>query len=338
MPIAIAVHSTALGPALGGCRLWTYPDWRDGIEDALRLSSAMTAKTALAGLANGGGKTVVALPPGTHLDVDDRRAVLHDVGDAIEAFGGRYGTGPDVGTGVDDMVTIGERTDHVFCRPASHGGSGSSSPGTAAGVVAALRATVAHLSGPADPAEHSPQAPVEKSSFAVVGLGSVGADVARRLAVAGARLVVSDVRPDAKALADELGAEWVAPEEALTAEVDVLVPAALGGVLTPALVPQLRCRAVVGPANNQLASPDVAGLLHDRGILWAPDYVASAGGIVHAVAVELYREPEYVVAARIERIGETLTEVYRMAAESGVAPATAAEALVAAKLTQATHS
>jgi glutamate dehydrogenase/leucine dehydrogenase len=327
-PIAIAVHSTALGQALGGCRLWTYRDWRDGVEDALRLSSAMTAKNALAGLANGGGKTVVALPPGTHLDVDARRALLHDVGDAIESLGGRYGTGPDVGTGPDDMVTIGERTDHVFCRPASRGGSGSSSPGTAAGVIAALRATIAHLSG----ASHLSGAPVEKSSFAVVGLGSVGGDVARRLAVAGARLVVSDVRPAAKALADELGAEWVAPEDALTADVDVLVPAALGGILTPAVVPRLRCRAVVGPANNQLASPDVVGLLHDRGVLWAPDYVASAGGIVHAVAVELYQEPEDVVAARIERIGETLTEVYRRAAESGVAPATAAERLVAARL------
>ncbi|SHN45665.1 Glu/Leu/Phe/Val dehydrogenase family protein [Cryptosporangium aurantiacum] len=323
LPITIAIHSTALGPGLGGCRLWTYADWRDGVEDALRLSTAMTAKTALAGLANGGGKTVVALPPGTRLDVDARRALLHDVGDAVETLGGRYGTGPDVGTGTDDMVTIGERTDHVFCRPAAHGGSGSSSPGTAAGVVAALRATVEHLDGSADPAGRT---------FGVIGLGSVGADVARRLAAAGAHLVVSDVRADARALADEWGARWVSPEEALTAEVDVLVPSALGGVLTPAVVPRLRCRAVVGPANNQLASPDVAGLLHEQGVLWGPDYVASAGGIVHAVAVEQYRETEAVVAARIDRIGDTMAEIYRTAAAANEPPARAAERLVAARL------
>jgi glutamate dehydrogenase/leucine dehydrogenase len=319
LPIVIAVHSTALGQALGGCRLWTYDDWRDGVEDALRLSEAMTAKNALAGLANGGGKTVVPLPPGTVLDTETRHALLHDVGDAIEALGGRYGTGPDVGTGADDMVVIGERTSHVFCRPASAGGSGSSSPGTATGVISALRATVAQLDGSPELGGHT---------FAVVGLGSVGSDVARRLAAAGARLVVSDVRAEARAVATELGASWVAPEQALTAEVDVLIPAALGGVLTSALVPRLRCRAIVGPANNQLATPEVAGLLHDRGILWAPDYVASAGGIVHAVAVELYREPEAVVNARIERIGDTLTEIY--AADSG--PARAAEQLVAARL------
>ncbi|GAA0231048.1 Glu/Leu/Phe/Val dehydrogenase dimerization domain-containing protein [Cryptosporangium japonicum] len=324
LPIVVAVHSTVLGQALGGCRLWHYDDWRDGVEDALRLSAAMTAKNALAGLANGGGKTVVPLPPGVNVDADTRRALLHDVGDTIEALDGRYGTGPDVGTGPDDMVVIGERTPHVFCRPAAHGGSGSSSPGTAAGVIAALRATVARLDGDTELGGHT---------FAVVGLGSVGADVAGRLAAAGARLVVSDVRPDAETLAAELGARWSRPGDALTAEVDVVIPAALGGILTAELVPALRCRAVVGPANNQLAEPAVAGLLHERGILWAPDYVASAGGIVHAVASELYREPEDVVARRIERIGDTLTEIYA----AGEAPDVTAEKLVAARLTPGTR-
>lgn len=323
LPIVVAVHSTVLGQALGGCRIWNYPDWRDGVEDALRLSSAMTAKNALAGLANGGGKTVVPLPPGTVLDAGTRHALLSDVGDVVEELDGRYGTGPDVGTDAEDMVVIGERTPHVFCRPAAAGGSGSSSPGTASGVLAALRATVAQLDG-------SPG--LDGHSFAVVGLGSVGADVARRLAAAGSRLVVSDVRPEAESLARELDADWVTPEQALTADVDVLVPAALGGVLTPGLVPELRCRAVVGPANNQLSSPDVATLLHDRGILWAPDYVASAGGIVHAVASELYREPPDVVERRVERIGATLRELYRSAAAADTSPATSAEDLVAARL------
>ncbi|WP_035858430.1 Glu/Leu/Phe/Val dehydrogenase family protein [Cryptosporangium arvum] len=324
LPIVVAIHSTALGQALGGCRLWHYDDWRDGVEDALRLSAAMTAKNALAGLANGGGKTVVPLPPGLTLDAGARRDLLHDVGDAVAALDGRYGTGPDVGTGADDMVVIGERTPHVFCRPVAHGGSGSSSPGTAAGVIAALRATVARLDGRADLGGHT---------FAVVGLGSVGADVARRLAAAGAHLVVSDVRTEAKALADELGASWTSPEDALTAEVDVVTPAALGGVLTPDLVPRLRCRAIVGPANNQLSSPEVAGLLHERGVLWAPDYVASAGGIVHAIASELYGESPDVVARRIDRIEATLGQIYTLPGT----PAEAAERLVADRLSSGTH-
>ena len=323
LPIVVAVHSTTLGPAVGGCRIWTYPDWRDGLEDALRLSAGMTAKCALAGLANGGGKCVVALPPGLRLDPDRRRAVLLDVGDAVAARDGRYATGPDVGTGPADMTVIAERTTGVFCRPTADGGSGDSSPHTATGVLAALQATCDYLDG-------SPE--LGRRTFAVVGLGHVGADVARRLAATGARLVVSDIDPDARQLADRIGATWAAPEEALTAEVDIVVPAALGGVLTTALAARLRCRAVVGPANNQLATPEVADLLRARGVLWAPDYVASAGGIVHAIAAELYREPPATVAARIDQIGATLGELYRAAAATDQTPAVAAERLIAARL------
>ena len=323
LPVVVALHSTVLGPAIGGCRIWTYPDWREGMADALRLSAGMTAKCAVAGLANGGGKTVVALPPGDRLDADRRRAVLLDVGDAIASCGGRYATGPDVGTGPADMAVIAERTAGVFCRPTDAGGSGDSSPHTATGVLAALRATCDYLDGPTD---------LGGRSFAVVGLGHVGADVAGRLAATGARLVVSDIDPDARRLADQLGAVWAEPDEALTADVDVLVPAALGGVLTPELVPRLRCRAIVGPANNQLATPSVAELLREQDVLWAPDYVASAGGIVHAIATELYREPQETVAARIDQIGSTLTDLYRAAAAAGQTPAVAAEQLVAARL------
>ncbi|GAA3219581.1 Glu/Leu/Phe/Val dehydrogenase dimerization domain-containing protein [Dactylosporangium siamense] len=181
LPVIIALHSTALGPALGGCRLAVYPHWTDGLTDALRLSAAMTGKCAVAGLPNGGGKTVVPLPAGAF----DRRAVLLDVGDAIEDLGGRYGTGPDVGTGPDDMLVIGERTRHVACRPTSAGGSGDSSTHTAAGVLAALHALCAAVFGSPDLAGRR---------FAVVGLGRVGADVARRLAAAGATLAAQRLR------------------------------------------------------------------------------------------------------------------------------------------------
>ncbi|MEV4347346.1 Glu/Leu/Phe/Val dehydrogenase dimerization domain-containing protein [Actinoplanes sp. NPDC049596] len=314
LPIVVAVHSTALGQALGGCRLKPYADWRDGLEDALRLSAAMSEKCALAGMPHGGGKTVVVAPPETDFD---RAAALRDVGAVIEKLGGTYATGPDVGTGPDDMVTIGERTSHVFCRPAEAGGSGDSSPATAIGTVAALRAVCAHLFGDAAPAGRS---------FAVLGLGHVGSRVARLLAEAGAKLVVSDVDPARRQLADELGAVWTSPQECLTAAVDVLVPAALGGVLTPATVPALRCAAVAGPANNQLDAPGTAGLLDERGILWAPDPIVSAGGVIRATAVELHRETPAEVAARLDGIATTLAGVFAAAEREGVTPAAAATA------------
>ncbi|GAB2591504.1 leucine dehydrogenase [Paractinoplanes abujensis] len=308
-PIIVAVHSTALGQALGGCRLKPYADWRDGLADALRLSAAMTGKCALAGLPHGGGKTVIV---GEHSE-----AALRDAGTVIEELGGIYATGPDVGTGPDDMVTIGERTTHVFCRPVAAGGSGDSSPGTALGTVAALRAVCSDRFGSAG---------FGKRSFALLGLGRVGGRVARLLAEAGAKLVVADADPAKRALADELGAAWVTPGEALTAAVDVVVPAALGGVLTPDSVPTLRCAAVAGPANNQLDDPATATLLHERGILWAPDYVVSAGGVIGATAVELHHESPARVAARLDGIADTLTAVFAAARRDGVTPSAAATA------------
>jgi glutamate dehydrogenase/leucine dehydrogenase len=318
LPVLVAVHSTTLGQAIGGCRLARYPDWRDGLDDALRLSAAMTEKAALAGLPHGGGKTVVALPPGTVLDETARRAVLHDVGDVIAGLQGAYATGPDVGTGPADMDVIGERTPHVFCRPAQSGGSGDSSPHTAAGVIAALRAVAAERFG-------SPE--LAGRSFAVLGLGRVGGHVLRLLAEAGATLVAADVDGSRRALAEQHGATWTDPQGCLTAEVDVLVPSALGGLLTPATVPLLACSAVAGPANNQLDAPETAELLHARGILWAPDVVVSAGGIVHAIAAELHRESTVQISARIDGIGETLAAILRAARETSSTPAVAASRL-----------
>src|SRR5689334_22964533 len=176
LPIVVALHSTARGPAIGGCRLKPYPDWRDGLADALRLSAAMTDKCALAGLPHGGGKTVVVLPP----DGDwSRSAALHDVGTTIAELGGAYATGPDVGTGPDDMAVIGERTEHVFCRP---DGSGDSSAATTLGTVAALRALCKFRYGSPD---------LSPRSFAILGMGRVGTAIARVLT--GSRLVTSDV-------------------------------------------------------------------------------------------------------------------------------------------------
>jgi glutamate dehydrogenase/leucine dehydrogenase len=323
LPVIVAVHSTRPGQAVGGCRIWRYPGWRDGLEDALRLSAAMTRKLAVCGLANGGGKTVVAVPDGARLGALQRADALRDVGEVVASLAGRYATGPDVGTAAADMAVIGERTGHVFCMPRELGGSGDPSPHTASGVVAALRAACSRAYGSAD---------LSRRRIAISGLGSVGGQLARQLTTACARLVLSDVDPEKKKLADELGASWADPGEILTADADVLIPAALGGVLTRDIVPRLRCGAIVGPANNQLAEPGVADLLHELGIIWVPDYVASAGGVIYALSTELHHQSDASARARVQAIEETVTQILDAAQPTGKAPAYAAQELVRRRL------
>jgi leucine dehydrogenase len=283
----------------------------------------MTRKCAVAGLANGGGKTVVAVPDGVTLDGARRADVLRDVGDLIASLDGRYATGPDAGTTPADMAVIGERTGHVFCTPRQLGGSGDSSPHTATGVVAALGAVCARVHGSPD---------LGQRRLALVGLGSVGSHLARQLAATGAELLVSDIDPARRPLASELGAGWAEPHDALTADVDVLIPAALGGVLTSEIVPRLRCAAIAGPANNQLAEPAVAGLLHQRGIVWAPDYVVGAGGVIYALAAELHKETAENALARVQAIGDTVGLLLDTAERTGVDPAQAALELAGRRL------
>jgi leucine dehydrogenase len=322
----VAIHSTALGPAAGGCRLWRYPDWRDGLTDALRLAKGMTLKNAAATLPYGGGKTVIALPPGTALDEAARRDVLLDVGEVVETFGGQYATGPDVGTSTEDMGVIGEVTKQVFCRPERLGGSGDPAAYTAAGVRAALDA-VCRLwaDGSDDGPENAENAEVVRGrSVTVIGLGHVGAHLASGLARDGARLTVTDIDPGRRAFAEQIGATWCEPEAAPTLEADLLVPAALGGLLTAELVPELRCRAIVGPANNQLAEDGVATLLHGRGIRWVPDYLASAGGVTFAVARELRGTGLDEAQRQVQEIGTVTEELLRTADRLGIDPHEAA--------------
>ena len=177
LPVIVAVHSTVLGHAVGGCRLWRYRDWRDGLDDALRLSEAMTLKCALAGLPLGGGKSVIALSPDTDLTPDVRRAAMLDLGDAVERFGGSYGVGEDVGTTAEDMLIARERTRYAYCLPESEGGAGEPSEPTAEGVRAAIGVTLERALGTAE---------VSGRRIAIIGLGQVGSRVARRLAAAGA--------------------------------------------------------------------------------------------------------------------------------------------------------
>jgi leucine dehydrogenase len=323
LPVIVAVHSTALGPSAGGLRLWHYPDWRDGLTDALRLSAAMTSKFAVAGLSSGGGKAVVALPEGMDLGADRRRDVLRDVAEVITSLGGAYATGPDVGTDPADMAVIGESTLHVFCKPTDLGGSGDSSPHTAQGTLAALRAVSRRLYGTSS---------LDGRSLAVIGLGRVGAGLARLLAAEGADLTATDIDPAKRKISDELGVVWQSPEEIIAAEVDIVVPAALGSVLTRQTVAELHCRAVVGPANNQLATPDVADLLHQRDIIWVPDFVAGAGGVINAISTELHHVGADEARARVDAIEDTVDNLLDTAQRRGQTPAQAASALARRRL------
>jgi leucine dehydrogenase len=311
LPVIIAVHSTALGDAVGGCRLWSYQDWRAGLADALALSEAMTFKCAAAALDFGGGKSVIALPPGVVLDEHQRRQAMLDFGDAVQSLGGRYHAGEDVGTTAEDMWIARERTSWVHCLPVAHGGSGEPSELTAIGTMAAIDATSRHLTGTSSLAGRH---------VTIVGLGQVGGRLAHLLAAAGARLTVADIDPRRAELARSLGADWVPPEEAMTMTTDILVPAALGGVLTHDVVPHLRCPAVVGPANNQLADPSVADALAARGILWAPDFVVNAGGVIHGTIIDFAGGTVEEATAAARDIGPRLADIYQRADDTGSTP------------------
>ena len=323
--ITVALHSSAIGPALGGCRLWTYDHWLDGASDAMRLARAMTMKNALADIGAGGGKAVIALAPGDVLDEERRRDALLDLGDLVESFGGAYVTTEDVGVTEHDMAIVRERTRHVVGLPAADGGAGEPAAGTALGVFVSIEQVLLSLVGSAD---------IAGRSFVISGLGQVGSRLARRLAEAGAVLTVTDINPSALAIADQLGATWIEPEAAVSTPADVFVPAGLGGILTAPVIEQLPVRAVCGPANNPLAERSGADALAARGILYAPDYLVNAGGVIHLALTERGETPE-AVEARIRGIGGTLADVLGLAALEGITPLDAADRIARARVVAA---
>jgi leucine dehydrogenase len=321
--IAVAVHSTGLGPALGGARLWRYGAPGDAVADALRLSEAMTLKASAAGLDLGGGKSALSAP--ATLPPAQRRVLMLDLGDLVESLEGRYVVAEDVGTTTDDMTVIAERTSHVVGLPAERGGSGDPSPFTARGVEAAMRAACAHW--------------FDASSLAgiricVVGLGHVGTSLAERLAAAGAELVLTDLNPGRSELAERLDAEWIEPGEAVAADCDVLAPCALGGTIDESSAARLKCAVVCGSANNTLASEGLAGSLDDRGILYAPDFIANAGGLI-SVYGELRSLPADRVDGLVDGIETTMAEVLAEAGRREATPLEAAHSLAAARLDRA---
>lgn len=320
LAMVVAVHSTKLGPALGGCRLWSYDSWADGLADALRLSRGMTSKNALAGLDAGGGKSVIMLPVGTVLQGDARRDAFLDLGDLVESLGGSYRTAEDVATTSADMAVIAERTAHVVGLPAETGGHGDPAEYTARGVYAGLRETLRRATGSSD---------IAGRSITIAGLGQVGSRLATRLADEGAVLTVTDFNPARAQFAAELGAAWVAPDEAHRVPADVFMPAGVGGMLSPEVIAELAATAVCGPANNQLAQNDGDVQLRARGILYAPDYLVNAGGVIR-LGDEQSSDDQ--VFARIDAIEQTLAEVFDESERSGVTTVEAADRLVAERL------
>jgi leucine dehydrogenase len=322
----VAVHSTVLGPSLGGCRMWRYDDTRAALRDALRLSRAMTFKSAVAGNRLGGGKGVIMLPEGDALP-RDRRDVLLDFADTVDALRGSYITAEDVGTSAKDMEVIARGTKHVSGLSRRRGGSGDPSPSTALGVHAAIEASVERVFG-------SPS--LKGRTVVLTGLGHVGMRLAKGLLRAGAKVLATDIDRGKRDAIVAAGGRWIAPDRALTQAADVFAPCALGGILTDETVDALQVPIVAGAANNQLADDTVAGQLAVRGILWAPDFVANAGGIIN-IDVELERKRYDPARAkqRVQGIGDTMRRVFDVAEATGVTPLDAAMALARERLADA---
>ena len=320
--VAVAVHSTRLGPALGGARMWHYETPGDGIADAMRLARAMTFKAAAAGLDLGGGKGVICAPAGEAPGGEERRALLLDFADLVESLEGRYVTAEDVGTSAADMAVITEGTSHVVGLAPELGGMGDPSPLTARGVAGAIGACLEQRFGSPDPAGRR---------IAVVGAGSVGMRLSRLLLEAGAELSVSDIDPSRRPPAAKLGAGWLDPDEALLADCEVLAPCALGGAIDAGVAGKLRCEIVCGAANNVLAEGSVAELLDRRGILYAPDFIANAGGLINVYA-ELRSLPRSEVERLVDGIGPALAAVLSAARREGMTPLAAARRLALDRL------
>jgi len=319
----IAIHSTALGPAAGGCRMWHYDNEANAVRDALRLSRGMTYKNAMAGLPLGGGKAVILANP----DIPPSDDLFRAFGRCVDSLGGRYITAEDVGVSVDSMRLVKEVTDYVAGLPHPEGTAGGDpSPWTADGVYLGLRAAVQHRLG---------RDSLANLKVAVQGVGKVGYDLCRQLHEAGASLVISDVNEQhlTRARAD-FGAEIVAPEQILFQDADVLAPCAMGAILDERSIPGIKAAVIGGAANNQLATEADGQRLFDRNILYAPDYVINGGGITSVSLEYMGDKTEDDVHEQIALIPGRLSEIFaasdKLHKPTNVIADSMAEAIVAA--------
>jgi leucine dehydrogenase len=308
----IAIHSTALGPALGGTRFFAYRNEDEALTDVLRLSRAMSYKAAAAGLDLGGGKAVIIGDPS---EIKTER-LLRSYGRAVDSLGGRYITAEDVGTTTEDMMVIRRETKWVTGVPAAFGGSDDPSPATARGVLAAMRTVAGRLWESED---------LSGRTVAVQGVGKVGRHLVERLTKAGATTVIADVNTAAlEEVASSFGSQIVDPDAIYDVDCDIFAPCALGGAINVTTIPRLACAAVVGSANNQLATPSDADRLIERGIVYAPDFVVNAGGIIN-ITEELRGYSWERAAHAVDGIGPAVSRVLDRAEKHGINPHDAAE-------------
>ena len=307
----IAIHSTTLGPALGGTRFYSYPSEEEALTDVLRLAEGMTYKAAAAGLDLGGGKAVIIGDP--HTDKSER--LFRAYGRLVDSLGGRYITAEDVGTTAADLAYVRRETRWAVGTPIAEGGSGDPSPVTARGLYAAARAVGKHLWGNPDLAGRR---------VLVQGVGKVGSAFVQLLIEARAEVLVTDAYPAAIArVAESYDVKPVDPDDAFSVPCDILSPCAMGAVLDRDTIPQLDCQAVVGSANNQLATDEDAHRLAARGILYAPDFVVNAGGLIN-VYDELGGYSRTRALHRVDGIYDATLRILTAAAERGITPMEAA--------------
>jgi leucine dehydrogenase len=312
----IAIHSTVLGPAVGGTRFWNYATEAEALTDALRLSQGMTYKNALAGLPLGGGKSIII----GNNKATNREALLRAHGRFVDTLNGRYITAEDVGTSPADMEIVRAETQHVA---GLLGGSGDPSPFTARGVFRAIQASSKFLWNTDD---------LSGRTVALHGCGHVGYNLAKLLHGAGAKLIVSDV--DEKNLArvtEEFAAQTVPPDEIFSVQADVFAPCALGGVINDRTIPELKVQIVAGAANNQLLEERHGAMLRERKILYAPDYVANAGGVLNGCR-ELFGWKAEDALKKIDEIYDTTLRIFESAQEQGITTNKAADRLAEKRL------
>jgi leucine dehydrogenase len=312
----IAIHSTVLGPAIGGTRFWHYDSEDEALTDALRLSQGMTYKTALAGLPLGGGKSIII----GNQSSGDRHALLRAHGRFVDMLKGRYVTAEDVGTSPADMEIVRLETQYVG---GLIGRSGDPSPHTACGVFRAIQASNQFLWNRFE---------LSGLTVAIQGCGNVGSHLARLLHEAGVRLIVSDVNSEnVVRVVDKFGAETVSPNEIFSVKADVFAPCALGGVLNDETIPQLKVQIVAGAANNQLLEERHGVMLRDRSILYAPDYVANAGGVLNGCIELLGWTPE-LASQKVNEIYNTVLHIFKSAEQQNLTTNEAANQLAEQRL------
>ncbi len=317
----IAIHSTTLGPALGGCRMWPFETEEKAIEDALRLSRGMTYKNSAAGLKLGGGKAVII----GDSNKEKTKELFQAFGQFVQSLGGRYITAEDVGTSVEDMMNIKTKTDYVAGLPTSEGGSGDPSPFTALGTYEGIKASIKYKFDTED---------LKGLKIAIQGLGHVGYYLCEQLHRDGAELFVCDIFQDkVDQIVQDFNATAVNSKEIYSVDADIFAPCALGAILNDDTIDNMKYKIIAGASNNQLLDEEKHGkMLQEKNILYAPDYIINAGGVINVYYETTKEYDKEKVTKKVKNIGNTLTEIYKIADEQSITTGQAAKQLAEKRL------